>query len=110
MPENNVESAWTISKLSSSLSWLEEFPKIENCLFSFLRRVLTFPLYRHFDLGMECIKDVSKALKLGKIFLLKCFIDMKDIFEHDQEKYLLNNLFIDDYCIWIQKTSFSIFF
>ena len=104
MPENNVESSWTLSKLSSSLSWFEEFSKIENCLFSFLRRVLTYPLYRNFDLGIECIKDVSKVLKLGKTFVLKCLLDMKDIFEHDQEKYLLNKLFIDDYCIWIQKT------
>eukprot|EP01080_Neovahlkampfia_damariscottae_P009903 gene9903-2225_t len=110
MSENNVESAWTLSKLSSSLSWFEEFSKIEICLFSFLRRVLTFPLYRNFDLGIECIKDVSKVLKLGKTFVLKCLLDIKDIFEHDQEKYLLNKLFIDDYCIWIQKTNDSMLF
>lgn len=105
--ENNVESAWTISKLSSSLCWLEEFQKIEHCIISFIRRVLCFPFRRRYELAIECIKDCTKLLIRGKSFVLKCLIDIKDIFDHDQEKYLLNKLFIDDYCVWIQKENDS---
>jgi protein SHQ1 len=101
--ESNAESTWTISKLSSALCWLEEFPTIDKCLLSFIRRVATFPLRRNFDLAIESVIDAIKVLRNGKMCVLKCLLDMKYMFDRDTEKYLFSKLFVDDYCVWIQK-------
>lgn len=89
--ENTVESAWTVNKLSATLSWLQ-VPSCEalvrysvckihiDCISvsSFqnlstlkeatsvpIRRSLCYPLYRHWDLSMKVLNDVKDILKLG---------------------------------------------
>jgi protein SHQ1 len=34
---------------------------------------------------------------------LRCLLEIKRLFERSDQKYHLNRLYIDDYCIWIQK-------
>lgn len=59
--ENTVESAWTLSRLSATLSWLEVHASVEECVVTSFRRMLVFPLYRHFVL---CKKVSRKVLVL----------------------------------------------
>ncbi|KAM6256355.1 protein SHQ1 homolog isoform 2-T2 [Porphyrio hochstetteri] len=40
---------------------------------------------------------------LGKAAVLKCLLDIHKIFMENDPSYILNDLFITDYCIWIQK-------
>ncbi|XP_044307702.1 protein SHQ1 homolog isoform X2 [Varanus komodoensis] len=101
--EKNVESAWNIRKLSSSLCWLESFTSISEVLVSFGRRVLCYPLYRHFSLVTRALSDTSMILHLGKSAVLKCLLDIHKIFRENDPAYILNDLYITDYCIWIQK-------
>ncbi|CAN8186274.1 unnamed protein product [Coccothraustes coccothraustes] len=101
--DKNVESSWNIRKLSATLCWLESFSSIHDVLVSFGRRVLCYPLYRHFELVTRAFSDTVMILQLGKAAVLKCLLDIHKIFMESDPAYILNDLFITDYCIWIQK-------
>ncbi|NXS94521.1 SHQ1 protein, partial [Jacana jacana] len=101
--DKNVESAWNIRKLSATLCWLESFTSIHDVLVSFGRRVLCYPLHRHFGLVTRAFSDTVMILELGKAAVLKCLLDIHKIFRENDPAYILNDLFITDYCIWIQK-------
>lgn len=101
--EHNVESAWTTRKLSGTLCWLETYSSLQDVLISFGRRVLCFPLYRHFDMVSAAVRDTAKILQLGRGCVLKCLLDIHRVFRENDPAYILNDLYITDYCIWIQK-------
>ncbi|XP_035948853.1 protein SHQ1 homolog isoform X1 [Halichoerus grypus] len=101
--EKNVESAWNIRKLSPTLCWFETWTNVHEILVSFGRRVLCYPLYRHFKLVMKAYRDTIKILQLGKSAVLKCLLDVHKIFQENDPAYILNDLYISDYCVWIQK-------
>ncbi|XP_033822539.2 protein SHQ1 homolog [Periophthalmus magnuspinnatus] len=101
--EHNVESPWTVRKLSGTLSWLEAYSSLQDALVSFGRRALCFPLYRHFDMVSAAIHDTAKILQFGKSCVLKCLLDIHRVFRENEPAYILNDLYITDYCIWIQR-------
>ncbi|XP_065605960.1 protein SHQ1 homolog [Cyrtonyx montezumae] len=101
--DKNVESSWNIRKLSATLCWLECFTSIHDVLVSFGRRVVCYPLYRHFGLVTRAFSDTVMILQLGRAAVLKCLLDVHKIFREGDPAYILNDLFITDYCIWIQK-------
>ncbi|XP_004629602.1 protein SHQ1 homolog [Octodon degus] len=101
--ERNVESAWAIRKLSPTLCWFETWTNVHEILVAFGRRVLCYPLYRHFKLVMKAHRDTVKILQLGKSAVLKCLLDIHRIFQENDPAYILNDLYISDYCVWIQK-------
>ncbi|XP_004738424.1 protein SHQ1 homolog isoform X2 [Mustela putorius furo] len=101
--EKNVESAWNIRKLSPTLCWFETWTNVHEILVSFGRRVLCYPLYRHFKLVMKAYRDTIMILQLGKSAVLKCLLDVHKIFQENDPAYILNDLYISDYCVWIQK-------
>lgn len=78
--EKNVESAWNIRKLSPTLCWFETWTNVHDIMVSFGRRVLCYPLYRHFKLVMKACSDTIKILQLGKSAVLKCLLDIHKIF------------------------------
>lgn len=101
--EYNVETPWTIRKLSGTLCWLETYSSLQEVLVSFGRRVLCYPLYRHFSLVSLAIHDTAKILHSGKACVLKCLLDIHKVFRENEPAYILNDLYITDYCIWIQR-------
>ncbi|XP_032404871.1 protein SHQ1 homolog isoform X1 [Xiphophorus hellerii] len=103
--EHNVESPWTIRKLSGTLCWLETYSCSRDVLVSFGRRVLCYPLYRHFALVASSVCDAAKILQSGKACVLKCLLDIHKVFRENDPAYILNDLYITDYCIWIQRVS-----
>ena len=106
------ESAWTISILSPTLSWLVPSSSLRNTLIAFIRRVMIYPYLRRYDLARLCVKDCIVILKLGKRRLLKCLLEVivrnlcdvqiKKIMKFSERKYILNTLYIDKYILWIQ--------
>ncbi|TRY82163.1 hypothetical protein DNTS_009470 [Danionella cerebrum] len=160
--EHNVESSWTIRKLSGTLCWLETYHSVHDVLVSFGRRSLCYPLFRHFSLISKAIKDVACIFQaavtytsflreelhlesepnvclrlsslrehclffygcwnvsigcqailcmaqesswtfLRKACVLKCLLAIHKIFRENDPAYILNDLYITDYCIWIQR-------
>ncbi|GAC98227.1 hypothetical protein PHSY_005816 [Pseudozyma hubeiensis SY62] len=80
-----VESGWTIAKLSRSLSaflpaHLPDNASLESVVSSTLigcvRRALTVPLYRHWELAMVCIHDTIRRLDAGASHVLDCLVDI----------------------------------
>ncbi|XP_043932336.1 protein SHQ1 homolog [Protopterus annectens] len=101
--EKNVESSWNIRKLSGTLCWFENYSCLQDVLVCFGRRVLCYPLYRHFMLVTKAVQDANKIFHLGRACVLKCLLDIHKIFQECDPAYILNDLYITDYCIWIQK-------
>lgn len=99
--EPNVESPWTIAILSPSLSWLDPATNMRDVLNTGAKRMCTYPYLRHFRLVELVYRDVLAILKAGKHTLLRCFLSIYRIFETSETKYLLNNLFLEDLCVWI---------
>lgn len=101
--ENTVESGWNISKLSATLSWFDEFWSLEQTVRSCFRRSLIYPLYRHWGLTCAVLRDVIQILRLGPRYVLRCLLEIHDAFNRQDSRYILNDLYITDYAIWIQS-------
>ncbi|KAG7165118.1 SHQ1-like, partial [Homarus americanus] len=101
--ENCVESAWNIAKLSSTLSWLDSFTHLKDVAISSVRRSLAFPLVRNWQLSQEVLKDTAQILTLGRKKVLQCLLEIQRFFNLSEPRYLLNQLYITDYCVWVQK-------
>ena len=84
---------------------LQTFTSLKDVAVCFLRRSLSYPLYRHFKLSLKVIEDTVNIFKQGKKSLLKSLLDIFQLFAKSDPRYLLNQLYIQDYCIWIQNCS-----
>lgn len=101
--ENCVESAWNVAKLSSTLSWFDSFTHLKDVAVSSVRRSVTFPLIRNWLLSQEVLKDTAQILSLGRKKVLQCLLEIQRFFISSEPRYLLNQLYITDYCVWIQR-------
>lgn len=100
----NPESSWTVNKLSSTLSCSTIFETVEECIISLFRRSLIYPLYRNYDLLLAILNDTKIILNAGKIAIIKRFIEIHLLFNLSQaSRYILNDMFIKDYLIFLQK-------
>ena len=48
------------------------------------------------------LEDVERILRLGQRCVLRALLATREIFAKSESKYLLNRLWIDDYCVWLQ--------
>lgn len=96
------ESPWNIQKVSSTLSWFETFTDLPSVLIASARRTLTYPLIRSMKLVKKCFEDVQKIFLQDKRMILKCLLKMRRLFLDEEHRYLLNTLYLNDYCLWIQ--------
>lgn len=101
--EENAESAWLINKLASTLSWFRNFDTFDEVVISCARRSLCYPLYRRWDLSILLLSDTRKIFENGCVCLLTCLLDIYNMFNSSEPRYVLNQLYIKNYCIWIQQ-------
>lgn len=102
--ESTVESSWTINKLSSTLSWFCVFNDMKEVLIACYRRALVYPIFRRFELCEKVKSDVLSILRKGKKFIIKCFIEIHNMFNTSNDaRYILNQLYIKDYLVFLQK-------
>ncbi|XP_018403060.1 PREDICTED: protein SHQ1 homolog [Cyphomyrmex costatus] len=107
--ENNSESSWTINKLSSTLCWFQNFTSLDEVVTACIRRALCYPLYRNWELSIKLLEDVKKVLSLGKKYIVKRFCEIHSLFNNSFEpRYILNQLYIKDFLIWLQTLSDSL--
>nr|ACO10711.1 SHQ1 homolog [Caligus rogercresseyi] len=102
--EHCSESGWTLCKLSATVTCSEKFNKLNHCLTSFLRRSLTYPLFRHYDLSCAVVQDVSELLlrKDPITPIVKILLDIIVILNDYDERYVFNQIYIQPYATWIQ--------
>lgn len=103
--ELTVESAVNIGRLSSSLSWLEQYDQpgddIVSVLHNCCRRGVCYPYLRNWTLLRLVLDDVGKVLTVGKSCLVKIFKEIKTIFAGADYHEILNQIFINDFLEWI---------
>ncbi|RKP27568.1 SHQ1 protein-domain-containing protein [Syncephalis pseudoplumigaleata] len=103
--EWTIESAWTICKLSATLSSLETFTALDQVVLAGFRRALAYPLYRHWELTEKVWTDVYVLFKLGRRALLKVLLAIKQQLDQHDAYHIYSQLYITDYCVWIQRAS-----
>ncbi|KAG7381280.1 Hsp90 cochaperone shq1 [Phytophthora pseudosyringae] len=103
--DSGVESTWTVSIVSPTLSWLDSTADLRAVVRSTVRRIITFPFLRQYDLAMRCVHEASEILKRGKRVVLQALLTIYRIVEKSETQYLLNSLYIQDYCVWIQSVN-----
>lgn len=92
--------------MSSTLSWFNTFRSLEQVLIASYRRSLCFPLYRNWKITELVYNDLIELLKHGQKQIIKSLIDIRKSFlDKVDNRYILNDLYINDYCIWIQYVS-----
>lgn len=102
--EPTCESPWTRTILSSTLSYFEVFDNVKSVVECFLRRSLTYPLYRNFDFSRLCVDDAIAALRRGKNWVVKQLLVTHDMFMSGNEtRELLNKFYIDDYIRYVSN-------
>ncbi|XP_034837199.1 protein SHQ1 homolog [Maniola hyperantus] len=102
--ESNVESSWTINKLSATLSWFCAFKDVKEVLIACYRRALVYPIFRNFDLCNKVLNDLVSLLRKGKKYVIKCMLSIHRMFNLSNDaRYILNQLYIKDYLIFLQK-------
>ncbi|XP_018046302.1 PREDICTED: protein SHQ1 homolog isoform X1 [Atta colombica] len=107
--ENNSESGWTINKLSSTLCWFQNFTSLDEVITACIRRALCYPLHRNWELSIKLLEDVKKVLSLGRKYVIKRFCEIHSLFNNSFEpRYILNQLYIKDFLIWLQTLSDSV--
>lgn len=74
-------------------------------LITFARRALAFPLYRTWGLYAACVQDAAAVLRGGRRVVLRCLLGLRDLYARDECRYIMNDLFLTDYCVWIQHTA-----
>lgn len=106
--DDTVESAWTIAKLSPALSWLDtQDSNSQAALAACCRRAATYPYLRNWDLIQRSCRGVCTLLALGRRFVLRALLRVRSILQRSETQYLLNPLFINHYCQWIQSVTTS---
>ena len=116
--EPTVESAWTISILSASLSCLDDWldddsdnnhddetrqsTVLKNVICSSLRRALIYPYLRNWNFGIHVWKHVILMLQKGIRRVLRSLLQTRSILDKSELYYMGNKLFIDPYLAWLQ--------
>jgi len=76
----SCESYWSILKISSVFSNHVNFKNSKDVFVSFIRRSLLYPLNRNFELSFKVISDLKMVLMIGKNFILKVLLNLRDEF------------------------------
>lgn len=103
--ESTVESAWTLCRLSATLSCLEVFPSVKDVLVACYRRSLAYPLFRNWELSRAVHADVVVLLRLGRAAVLRALLAVKHAVEMDDAMHIVARLYLTDYCVWVQYAS-----
>ena len=83
----------------------QTFTSLEDVVVAAFRRSLSIPLYRSWKLSLRVFADVKHVLRQGHRSILKCLLAVRATFLDGENRYLLNELYINDYCVWIQYAS-----
>ena len=103
MGDPSVESAWTITTLSASLSWLDPPKEPREAIRVVTRRMLIYPYWRNWDFCRHVWKQTLVLLEAGLYAVVKALLMTRGILEKSESYYVGNKLFLDPYLYWIQQ-------
>ncbi|AMD21071.1 HEL210Wp [Eremothecium sinecaudum] len=110
---HNSESAWTIGKLTPQISCLDQkllpddvaghFSMIKAIVVTGIRRALSYPLHRNYELSLKCWTYVYYILRGGKRLALRALLDIHEQFRYHDVYYVYNKILLDDLCSWFSS-------
>lgn len=118
--EHNIESAWTVGKLVPQFAFLDSQLYITNesstnilraSIIAGFRRALSYPFHRSYTLAAKAWDDTYYTLRGGKRMVIKCLLDLKELFRFHDVYYVYDKIWLDDLSVWLISdlvTEFSI--
>lgn len=104
--EPTCESGWTRSILCPLFCYFEQFDNYRDVLVAFLRRVITYPLYRNFELGRQCVRDAIDVLKGGRNWLINQLLLTHQQFASGEPcRESFNTYYLEDYIRYISNAT-----
>jgi protein SHQ1 len=102
-----VESAWTVTTLSATLSCLEDWnqpnDQVSTVVYSSLRRALIYPYVRNVSFGMYVWQQVVRMIRQGGVRgIIRSLLQMRHLLDHSELYYLCNKVWVDPLLAWIQ--------
>lgn len=107
---HTTESPWTIGKLTPQLSALDQqillsesvgkFSNIKAIIITAIRRSLSYPLHRNYELCIKVWRNTLQLLKAGKKMVVRALLDIHEIFRYHDVYYVYNKILLDDLCSW----------
>jgi protein SHQ1 len=101
--QRSSESGWAISKLSATLACNDVHDNLKECVIACFRRSLIYPLQRNWELCLKVLNDLQDLLRDGQTSTVKVLLDITQVFIDSEGRYILNQLFIDQYVAWVQS-------
>lgn len=114
--EHNIESAWTVGKLIPQFAFLDSQLLVDPTAGDSIlkaaaiaaeRRALLYPYYRNYNLVRKVWDDVYYTLRAGKRMVLKCILDLKELFRFHDIYYVYDKIWLEDLCSWIISDQLS---
>lgn len=107
---HNTESAWSIGKLTPQICCLDQQLLLEDApdgtsvikaaIITGIRRSLSYPLHRNYDLSIKAWTYVYYILRGGKRLVTRCLLDIHEMFRFHDVYYVYNRILLDDLCSW----------
>lgn len=107
---HTTESAWSIGKLTPQICCLDQqlllqdtsdsFSIIKAAIITGIRRSLSYPLHRNYELSIKAWNYVYYILRGGKRLAIRCLLDIHEIFRYHDVYYVYNRILMDDLCSW----------
>lgn len=107
--EHNIESAWTVGKLTPQMAFLDaqiaflghEESFLRAVALTSVRRALSYPLHRNYKVVQKVWEDVYYNLRGGKRMVLKSLLNLKELFRFHDVYYVYDKIWLEDLCAWI---------
>lgn len=108
--EHNIESAWTVGKLAPQFAFLDAQLHVPSdaspsilraAVITGVRRALAYPYHRHYATAMKAWDDVYYCLRGGKRMVLKCLLDLRELFRYHDIYYVYDKIWLEDVCRWV---------
>ncbi|KAK6465317.1 SHQ1 protein-domain-containing protein [Scheffersomyces coipomensis] len=104
--DHNIESAWTAGKIIPQFSFLDSqiIIQSDNVLrastITLIRRALSYPYHRNYNLISKVWDDVYYNLRGGKRLVLKALLDLKELFRFHDVYYVYDKIWLEDFVTW----------
>lgn len=108
--DDNIESAWTVGKLTPQICFLDSqivipgsttVSLLRATVITSIRRSLCYPLHRNFELSMKAWDDVYHLMRGGKRLVLKTLLAVREMFRFHDVYYVYTKIWMDDLCAWV---------
>ncbi|KAK6204829.1 SHQ1 protein-domain-containing protein [Scheffersomyces amazonensis] len=104
--DHNIESAWTIGKIVPQFAYLDNRIIIQSdnvlraTIITLIRRALSYPYHRNYNLISKVWDDVYYTLRGGKRLIIKALIDLKELFRFHDVYYVYDKIWLEDFLTW----------